>query len=95
LITTHEITLLRTKSNKDFKKTFFMLFNSVQNISAVVREFTTEADRIICHTNIFDQGSVSAVIAGDDERGAAALPLLSQHGFGDRVRSSDSNGTGA
>jgi hypothetical protein len=44
---------------------------------------------------VFDQGSVSAVIAGDDERGAAALPLLSQHGFGDRVRSSDSNGTGA
>jgi hypothetical protein len=36
-----------------------------------------------------------SVIAGDDERSAAALPLLSQHGFGDRVRSSDSNGTGA
>ena len=28
------------------------------------------------------QGSISAVIAGDDERSAAALPLLSQHGFG-------------
>jgi hypothetical protein len=41
------------------------------------------------------QGSISAVIAGDDERSAAALPLRSQHGFGDRVRSSQSYGTGA
>ena len=39
-------------------------------------------------------GSISAVIAGDDERSAAALPLRSQHGFGDRVRSSQSYGTG-
>jgi hypothetical protein len=42
----------------------------------------------------WDLGSVSAVIAGDDERSAAALPLRSQHGFGDRVRSSQSYGTG-
>jgi hypothetical protein len=40
-------------------------------------------------------GIVSVVIAGDDERRAAALPLLSQDGFGDRVRSSQSYGTGA
>ena len=41
------------------------------------------------------RGSVSAVIAGDDERSAAALPLRSQDGFGDRVRSSQSYSTGA
>jgi hypothetical protein len=41
------------------------------------------------------QGSISAVIAGDDECSAAALPLRSQHGFGDWVRSSQSHGTGA
>jgi hypothetical protein len=40
------------------------------------------------------RGSVSAVIAGDDERSAAALPLRSQDGFGDRVRSSQSCSTG-
>jgi len=39
------------------------------------------------------RGSVSAVIAGDDERSAAALPLRSQDGFGDRVRSSQSYNT--
>jgi hypothetical protein len=37
----------------------------------------------------------SAVLAGDDERGAAALPLRSQRGFGDRVRSSQSYRAGA
>jgi len=42
-----------------------------------------------------DQGSISAVIAGDDERSAAALPLRSQQGFGDLVRSSQSYDTGA
>ena len=41
------------------------------------------------------QGSISSVIAGDDERSAAALPLRSQRGFGDRVRSNQSYGTGA
>ena len=35
----------------------------------------------------------SAVVAGDDERSAAALPLRSQDGFGDRVRSSQSYNT--
>jgi hypothetical protein len=39
--------------------------------------------------------SVSAVIAGDDERSAAALPLRSQGGFGDRMRSSQSYDAGA
>jgi hypothetical protein len=33
------------------------------------------------------------MIAGDDERSAAALPLRSQDGFGDRVRSSQSYNT--
>jgi len=42
-----------------------------------------------------DQGSLSAVTAGDDEHSAAALPLRSQRGFGDLVRSSQSYGTGA
>jgi hypothetical protein len=42
-----------------------------------------------------DRGSISAVTTGDDERSAAALPLRSQQGFGDLVRSSQSYDTGA
>jgi len=43
--------------------------------------------------HIGNQGFISPVSAGDDERSAAALPLRSQHGFGDRPRSSESYGT--
>src|SRR5262249_8311517 len=44
---------------------------------------------------IGDQGAVSAVIAGHDEHGMAALTRRSQEGFEDRVRSSQSYGTSA
>ena len=76
-------------------KEFFAGFSERATVPRVTRRRCARCATALVKPPHRDQGPRSAVIAGDDEHSAAALPLRPQDGFGDRVRSSQSYGTGA